>query len=69
LHIWRTNAEALVERYLGQPDANILRRDIINNQLLHSSPNEVPKEGHALKAAAGWLRSRAAEIRESDLKQ
>ena len=68
LHQWRTGAESLVKRYLGQPEANTLRR-IIDNQLLHSSPNEVPKEGHALNAGAGWLKARAGQLTESDIMQ
>jgi hypothetical protein len=66
---WRTDAESMVAQYLGQPDANVLRHDIIDNQLAYSSPNEVPKEGHALHAGAGWLRARAGEITESDIRR
>jgi hypothetical protein len=69
LNAWCSRAERFVQCHLGQPEANVLKREIIDNQLAHSSPNEVPKEGHALNAAGGWLWARALQITEADIVQ
>jgi hypothetical protein len=66
---WRTRAERFVQRHLGDAQAHVLKRDIIDGQLAFPSPNEVPKEGHALITAAGWLESRSWQITEVDLPQ
>jgi hypothetical protein len=65
---WVREGYAIVKNYLGVPQANTFQR-IIDNQLASASPNEVPKEGHAINAGIGWLEARAHEITKYDLKR
>jgi hypothetical protein len=64
---WAREGYEIVKKYLGRPAANTFQRTI-ENQLAHASPNEVPKEGHAISAGIGWLTATAHQIKEDDLK-
>lgn len=64
---WSREGYEIVKKYLGIPAANNFQRTI-DNQLVHASPNEVPKEGHAINAGIGWLEAWANRITESDVK-
>ena len=64
---WSWEGYEIVKKYLGIPAANNFQRTI-DNQLVHASPNEVPKEGHAINAGIGWLEAWANRITESDVK-
>jgi hypothetical protein len=64
---WSRKGFEIAQKYLGQPEANDFQRTV-DRFLDCASPNEVPREGHAINAGIGWLEARARQITESDIK-
>jgi hypothetical protein len=63
---WGREGYEIAKKYLGIPQANTFQR-IIDNQLVHESLNEVPREGNAINAGIGWLEARAHQITKFDI--
>jgi hypothetical protein len=62
---WSKEGFEIAKKYLV--DANDFQRRV-DSFLDGSSPNEVPREGHAINVGIGWLEGRARQITESDIK-
>ena len=66
---WSRKGFEIAQKYLGQPEANGFQRTVDRFlDLDYVSPNEVPREGHAINAGIGWLEGRARLITKSDIK-